>query len=80
VSGPADQSRSHSTKWPTARRQQPTFATKSARFGHAAISELSLLSGVKRKSPLTKFDDKRCPSGLSDEKILSDESPTGAAS
>ena len=28
---------------------QLTFATKSALFGHATISELSLLSGVKRK-------------------------------
>jgi hypothetical protein len=28
---------------------QLTFATKSALFGHAATSELSLLSGVKRK-------------------------------
>jgi len=27
----------------------PTFATKSALFGHVPISELSLLSGAKRK-------------------------------
>jgi hypothetical protein len=56
-------------KWLTAHRQQPTFATKSALFGHDQMSGLSPFSGVNRKSDFGAVRSAFDPSATFDQEL-----------